>query len=128
MRERAHQRLRLEADLRRAVEQGDDRRRVPADRRPRHRPAVGVEALARWTHAERGPVSPDTFIAVAERSGVIDDLGRHVLRTACAQAARWPRRSPRAEDLTVAVNVSAKQIAHGELFGERPRGARATPA
>ncbi|MET0686804.1 MAG: GGDEF domain-containing phosphodiesterase [Solirubrobacteraceae bacterium] len=118
MRERAHQRLRLESDLRRAVEQ----RAIGVAYQPivdlgTGRP-VGVEALARWTHAERGPVSPSTFIAVAERSGVIGELGRHVLRTACEQAARWRAGVPGAEDLTVAVNVSAKQIAQGELYGE----------
>ena len=118
MRERAHQRLRLESDLRRAVEQGEiDVAYQPIVDMGTGRP-VGVEALARWTHAERGPVSPRHFIAVAERNGVIDELGRHVLRTACAQAARWRAEIPGGEELTIAVNVSAKQIAGGEFFGE----------
>jgi diguanylate cyclase (GGDEF)-like protein len=118
MRERAHQRLRLEADLRRAVEQGEiDVAYQPIVDMGTGRP-VGVEALARWTHAERGPVSPSTFIAVAERNGLIGELGRGVLRTACAQAARWRAEIPGGEALTMSVNVSARQIAHGELFGE----------
>lgn len=68
---------------------------------------VGVEALARWTHPDRGPVPPADFIPVAEESGLIGDLGRLVLRQACAQAADWLRQGLR---LTVSVNVAAAQL------------------
>ncbi|HVM26200.1 MAG TPA: EAL domain-containing protein [Mycobacteriales bacterium] len=68
---------------------------------------VGVEALARWTHPTQGPVSPLAFIAAAERSGLVVELERVVLDTACAQLARWRRTSP---GLTVAVNVSARHL------------------
>jgi len=72
---------------------------------------TGVEALARWTHPARGPVSPATFIPAAEASGLIGPLGRLVLSEACRQAARW-----REDGLTlpVAVNVSSLQL--GESF------------
>jgi EAL domain-containing protein (putative c-di-GMP-specific phosphodiesterase class I) len=77
-----------------------------------------VEALARWTHPERGAVSPAVFIAVAERTGMIGELGRHVLRTACGQLAEWRRTLPGADELWVSVNVSAHQITAGELPGD----------
>ena len=119
MRERAHERLRLEADLRRAVEQGEiDVAYQPIVDMGTGRP-VGVEALARWTHAERGPVSPSTFIAVAERSGLIGELGRDVLRTACAQAARWRAELPGGEDADdVRERLGAARSPSGELYGE----------
>ena len=70
---------------------------------------MGVEALARWDDPELGVVPPDRFIAVAERSGLIFDLGQQVLRRACHEAARW--RSVRdGADLLVSVNVSPLQL------------------
>jgi len=65
---------------------------------------AGVEALLRWTHRERGPIGPATFIPVAERMGLIDRLGAYVLRRALQEAKRWP------EDLYVAVNLSPIQV------------------
>jgi EAL domain-containing protein (putative c-di-GMP-specific phosphodiesterase class I) len=64
----------------------------------------GYEALARWPHPRRGFVPPSEFIAVAEAHDMIDELGRWVLRQACAEAARWP------VPLRVAVNLSAAQF------------------
>jgi diguanylate cyclase (GGDEF)-like protein len=74
----------------------------------------GVEALARWTHAERGVVPPSLFIPVAEEGGLIVELGYYVLRRAFLDAKRWP-------DLKVAVNVSAPQIRMKD-FVPRMRG------
>ena len=70
---------------------------------------LGFEALARWEHPERGHISPVTFIPLAEESGIILQLGEWVLRTACAEAARWPRA------FSVAVNLSPIQIIKGDL-------------
>ena len=70
---------------------------------------VGVEALARWRHPERGMVSPTDFIPVAEDCRLIGELGRQVLRTACGQLTRWRRASP-ANRFTLTVNVSPQQI------------------
>lgn len=73
---------------------------------------TGVEALARWHDDELGSVPPDRFVRLAEQTGMVVDLGRHVLLTACRQAAAWDTdgRSP-----TVSVNVSPLQIAHGDF-------------
>ncbi len=64
---------------------------------------VGVEALCRWTHPSRGPVSPGYFIPLAEECGLMNDLGTFVMRRAMQDARRWP-------GLKVAVNVSATQL------------------
>jgi EAL domain-containing protein (putative c-di-GMP-specific phosphodiesterase class I) len=69
------------------------------------RSVASVEALVRWTHPQRGPIAPTEFIAVAEDSGLIVELGEFVLRTACAQVAAWR------PDLRLTVNVSARQMA-----------------
>lgn len=70
---------------------------------------VGVEALARWAHPERGLISPIEFIPVAERSGLIEPLGTWVLKTACEEVVGWPA------PVKVAVNLSAVQFARGDL-------------
>ena len=74
---------------------------------------VGVEALARWTHQEFGSVSPVEFIPLAERSGLITELGTWVLHESCVQAMRW--RAMDLEPLTVAVNLSVPQIQSGDV-------------
>jgi diguanylate cyclase (GGDEF)-like protein len=65
---------------------------------------VGVEALLRWTHTNRGSVPPTTFIPVAEQMGLMDTIGAFVLRRALQEAKRWP------DDLYVAVNLSPLQV------------------
>ena len=78
MHARAVERLRLEAELRQALARGELRPALPADRRPRRPGAtVGVEALARWIHPERGVLGPDVFIELAEEAGLIGDVGQH---------------------------------------------------
>ena len=70
---------------------------------------VGVEALCRWTHPTRGPVSPSYFIPLAEECGLMHDLGSLVMRRAMKDAHRWP-------GLKVAVNVSATQMRHADFL------------
>src|SRR3546814_16361519 len=70
---------------------------------------TGVEALIRWTHPERGPISPALFIPIAEEANMIWQLGGWVLRKACEDASRWPG------DMRVAVNVSPIQFANPDL-------------
>ena len=70
---------------------------------------VGVEALIRWNHATRGTLAPAEFISMAEETGLIVPLGTWVLETACKQIAAWAQ-SDRTSDMTVAVNISARQL------------------
>jgi diguanylate cyclase (GGDEF)-like protein len=71
------------------------------------RAVTGVEALLRWQHPTRGVVQPATFIPILEETGLILDVGRWVLHTACEQAAAWHRRG---YALDLSVNVSGKQL------------------
>ncbi len=75
---------------------------------------IGAEALLRWTHQQRGPVSPAEFIPVAEQSGLIVDIGEWVLQTACAQLTRWAV-MPDFSDLTLAINVSVHQFRQADF-------------
>ena len=72
---------------------------------------VGVEALVRWAHPQRGMVSPAQFIPLAEETGLILPLGRWVLQTACQRLALW-QADPDLCHLTIAVNVSSRQFRH----------------
>lgn len=99
-------RLGLLGDLRRALDAGE----VELHYQPKVRfdgKVAGLEALVRWVHPERGRVSPDEFIAIAETSGLMPHLTEYVLETALAQVARW-----RAQGLKVpvAVNVSPRDV------------------
>jgi len=70
---------------------------------------TGFEALARWHHPRHGLVPPSTFVPLAEESGLIVPLGEWILRTACREAASWPR------PLRIAINLSPVQFRHGDL-------------
>jgi len=75
----------------------------------------GVEALLRWRHPTRGLLAPAEFIPVAEETGLILPIGRWVLHEACLQARRWQSEYPGAPPLTMAVNVSARQVQQAGL-------------
>jgi diguanylate cyclase (GGDEF)-like protein/PAS domain S-box-containing protein len=70
---------------------------------------AGFEALLRWNHPVRGQVSPETFIPIAEDTGLIVELGKWVLRSACAEATAWP------SHISVAINLSSRQFVGGDL-------------
>ncbi len=115
MRGRAIARLRVENDLRRALERGELRLAYQPVVSLRRRTIVGVEALLRWQHPERGLVPPAEFIPIAEEDGLIEPIGRWVLETACRQVAQWHRQSPDAAPIGIAVNLSAVQLARRGL-------------
>ncbi|MDD5479332.1 MAG: EAL domain-containing protein [Rhodoferax sp.] len=113
MTSRSKQRLTLEAALRRSVERQELRLYYQPQVDLISGQIVGVEALVRWQHPERGLIPPGEFIPLAEESGFVVTLGDWVLRTACRQIKAWatlelPLRQ-------VAVNVSAVQLSRGHL-------------
>ena len=109
-------RLALEQDLRTGLQEGQLLLYYQAQV-DGHGQIVGAEALVRWQHPRRGMVSPAEFIPLAEDSGLILPLGQWVLRTACEQLARWAK-EPGREQLTLAVNVSGRQL-HQKNFVEQ---------
>jgi diguanylate cyclase (GGDEF)-like protein/PAS domain S-box-containing protein len=100
----------LERDLRTALVRGELEVHYQIQVDARAEQPVGVEALARWHHPERGWVPPKEFIPVAEETGLILLLGEQVLRTACAHAVAWPK-------VRLSVNLSPVQFRHGDLVG-----------
>lgn len=75
---------------------------------------TGVEALLRWTHPDRGPVSPAKFVPIAEEAGLILDLSQWVLNEACRQIKAWED-GPLA-DIPIAINLSGKQFSHSDVY------------
>jgi len=118
LRDRTTARLRIEADLRRALEASDQ---LWVAYQPFYAlpggEVAGVEALLRWDHPERGSIPPVEFIPVAEDSGLIVELGDLVMRTACREVARWQAETP-AKRLRLTVNVSARQMELTGMPGE----------
>jgi predicted signal transduction protein with EAL and GGDEF domain len=110
MRGRAIERLRVENDLRRAIERGELRLEYQPVVSLSNFSIVGVEALLRWRHPQRGEVPPSEFIPIAEENGLIEPIGRWVLEHACRQAAQWYQARPDAAPLTMSVNLSAVQV------------------
>lgn len=109
----ARDRVRLQGELRHALEHGE----FVVYYQPRISPVDGrissAEALVRWQHPDRGLLLPGEFIAMAEESTLIEDLGAWVLDEACAQMARWRRQGVHLRRLSV--NVSPRQLTSGNL-------------
>jgi diguanylate cyclase (GGDEF)-like protein len=113
MRERATARLRTQNELRQALSNGELEVHFQPVVDPARGTVLGSEALVRWRHPERGLLLPDSFIPHAEETGLIVPLGEAVLATACAVTADW--NFSRSVALTVAVNLSARQLSHPDL-------------
>lgn len=105
----AQDRRALEKDLHAAVDAGDITLVYQPVLAASTGEISGVEALARWTHPSRGPIRPDSFIALAEECGLIDRLGEQLLLKACSDAVNWP------DHIRVAVNLSPLQFISGNL-------------
>jgi diguanylate cyclase (GGDEF)-like protein/PAS domain S-box-containing protein len=102
-------RMQLELEMREAVQYGGFALHYQPVLRLSDDRIVGFEALMRWLHPSRGMIAPDTFIPLAEETGLIVTLGSWALQEACREAVSWP------DDLHVAVNVSAVQFQHHGL-------------
>lgn len=111
-------RLRLESDLRTAL----DSNQIQVFFQPIVRIASGqiqgFEALARWQHPSRGWISPSEFIPLAEEIGVVHELGLQMLQQSCQQLALWHQQFPEFADLSVSVNLSSIQLSEPNLVGQ----------
>ncbi len=116
MQEAINIRAAIESDLRTAIKEQQFELYYQMQVDNTGRP-LGAEALIRWHHPERGLVSPDQFIPLAEETGLILPIGRWLLDTACTQLKIW-QQDVLTQDLSIAVNVSAKQF-HQEDFMEQ---------
>jgi diguanylate cyclase (GGDEF)-like protein len=103
-------RLELELDLRRALVNGEFEIHYQPLVNLKEDRISACEALLRWNHPVRGEVGPDSFIPVAEESGLITRIGDWVIRTACEEAATWP------DDITLAINISPVQFRNENLI------------
>ncbi len=111
--EKALERLRLEGDLRNAVERGEFVLHYQPQVDLETGAVVGMESLIRWQHPEFGMVPPARFIGLAEEIGLIVPMGDWAIRTACRQNRAWQRAG--LGNLRVAVNLSARQFAEQDL-------------
>ena len=126
LRARAFARFKTEADLRRALEQGEFTVFYQPKVSLKSGRAVAFEALVRWKHPERGLVNASEFISVAEETGLILPIGRLVLDEACRQGRVWQNRCPGSPPLMVSVNLSARQFQHPEMASYLARLLRET--
>ena len=124
MHQRARERLRLEVDLRSAMDCGELTLAYQPIIELATSEAIAVEALLRWHHAELGDLSPSEFVPMAEETGLIVPIGRWVIGEACRQTAEW--RAMGLTDLTVNVNLSVRQFDDPDLVGHIQRTLEAT--
>jgi len=87
---------------------------------------VGVEALLRWRHPVRGVLKPADFLPIAESSGTVVQIGAWIIQEALQQLSDWRREIPGASELWTAVNVSARQLASGDLLGAVSKAIKAS--
>jgi diguanylate cyclase (GGDEF)-like protein/PAS domain S-box-containing protein len=108
--------LQMESDLRRAVERDEFYLQYQPIITLETGAVRGFEALVRWCHPERGMVSPDDFIPIAEETGLIIPIGQWVLEEACRQIHRWQEELPQYPPLQISVNLSVKQFMNADLI------------
>ncbi|MFL6276380.1 MAG: putative bifunctional diguanylate cyclase/phosphodiesterase [Blastocatellia bacterium] len=110
--------LQLESDLRRAIDRGEFRVQYQPIISLSNGTLSGFEALVRWHHPERGLISPDEFISVAEETGLIVPLGKWVLAEACGQMKLWEARFGADLPLLMSVNLSSRQFMDANLLDQ----------
>jgi diguanylate cyclase len=117
MRTQVTNRMNLESDLRRAIEEEQFLvyyqpivSLITGD-------IVSLEALVRWQHPVRGTLAPDAFISVAEETGMIDAIGEYVFREAIDQVGHWKNNLSEASQLSVSVNLSPRQLRNRRIIG-----------
>ncbi len=115
MHEEAVERLDLKADLQRALDEDEFLLHFQPIFNLKTGKVDLVEALIRWKHPERGLVSPDKFINLAEENGMIVPIGNWVIRESCRQAAAW-QAIPGCEDISVSINLSMRQLQDDQLI------------
>ncbi len=126
MHEQSVNRLKLETDLRRALERREFRVYYQPIITLRTGEISGFEALLRWERPGKGFVSPLEFIGVAEEMGLIVLIGMWVLKTACKQAHQWHLERPLDTPLTMSINISARQFLQDDLVAQVERILRET--
>ncbi len=119
-------RLEIEQDLRVAIETGRLRLQFQPQFRLSSSRVIGLEALVRWQHEEKGLIPPDDFIGIAEETGLIVPLGQWVLQEACAQAKRWLDMGLLSNDVWTSVNLSARQFREPTLIDDIERSLTAS--
>ncbi|MDR0996805.1 MAG: EAL domain-containing protein [Zoogloeaceae bacterium] len=122
--ENSIERLELETALRHSVERGELRLFYQPKVEAHSGRIHGVEALVRWQHPTRGLMAPDNFIPAAESTGYIETLGRWCLETGCTQLVEWQKAGVPIQ--TMAINVSAKQLANPDFMENLQGIVRAT--
>ncbi|MHC5934000.1 GGDEF domain-containing response regulator [Nostoc sp.] len=108
--------LELEMDLRQAIERQEFQIHYQPIVLLENQKIIGFEALLRWQHPQHGLVFPDSFIPLAEETGLILPIGYWVLREACRQMHAWQRQFPVDPPLTISVNISTKQFSEPGLI------------
>jgi len=108
-------RLELESDLNRALERDELVLHYQPAINLQRGDVLGVEALVRWQHPQRGLLPPARFIPIAEENGLINQIGLWVLRQGCAQLRSWSQAHPELDQLVLGVNLSPRQLAQPDL-------------
>ncbi len=118
MQEQLRERLRLEEDIKRALERGEFFIEYQPVIDLAQRELLGIEALVRWNHPTQGLVMPGAFIPTCEESGQIVELGRWVLMEACRSVRAWRETIVAGDGLRVAINISGRHLQHADLVAD----------
>jgi diguanylate cyclase (GGDEF)-like protein len=108
--------LQLESDLQKAIDQNQFQLYYQPIVYLKNQKITGFESLIRWQHPDKGWISPDQFIPLAEETGLIIAIGNWVLEEACSQMKQWQEEFPETASWVISVNVSGKQLSHPDFI------------